>query len=833
MSGNDPTLDACGCCQGVRALTPAAVTNAPGLSALAYRVGTHGTFKETMLAAIPGAPALAGLSTRDDDDPVISLADAWSTVLDVLTFYQERVANEGYLRTATERRSLLELAAAIGYRLNPGVAASTFLAFTLETAPGAAPTATIDVGVKVQSVPREKQLAQTFETVEPVVAYRDWSAIPARSTRFVPPAMDQTRVYLAGLATDLKPGDAVLLVGDERARDPANDNWDVRFVADVATEPAADRTVVTLDRGLGSHLPFSRPAAQNPRFYALRQRAACFGYNAPDWRAMSDNIRDSFLGWAPGTPVPVTVTQWPRFTLTEIADEPPGSIPGTGLEGEYFNDPNLATLALARTDPEVSFSWGTSTPDPLVTNPHYSARWEGWLNPVATGLHEFSVSTTGGVRLWIGGAVVIDQWGNTSLSDLTGIHFLAAGRKITIRLEYVNPAGSTSGGVRLSWSGPGLARQVVPTASLFPLDVYTLHLDAPYPKIQASPEGWAVLNCPGATELYRVEAAAADARADFTLTSKTTRLSLSGENFLEKFNGRVRETVVYAQSEPLAFAEEPITDPLAGDTIPLAGPVGDIPPGRLMVVSGKSAADGTDVSEVVTLDRVIDTADGPALHLIDRLVNAYDPATVVINANVARATHGETRAEVLGSGNGQVAFQPFTLKQKPLTYVSAATPAGAASTLAVRVNGLLWDEVPTLYGRAAGERVYVTRASDEGDVAIQFGDGKTGARVPTGTSNVAAQYRVGTGLAGMLDAGQLSLLLTRPLGVKGVVNPLPTTGAADPESPDDARRNAPLTVLTLDRIVSLQDYEDFARAFAGVGKSKATRVWRASRRSST
>ena len=55
----------------------------------------------------------------------------------MLTFYQERIANEGYLRTAAERRSVLELARAIGYELNPGVAAGTFLAFSVETAPGA------------------------------------------------------------------------------------------------------------------------------------------------------------------------------------------------------------------------------------------------------------------------------------------------------------------------------------------------------------------------------------------------------------------------------------------------------------------------------------------------------------------------------------------------------------------------------------------------------------------------------------------------------------------------------------------------------------------------
>jgi predicted phage baseplate assembly protein len=76
-----------------------------------------------------------------------------------------------------------------------------------------------------------------------------------------------------------------------------------------------------------------------------------------------------------------------------------------------------------------------------------------------------------------------------------------------------------------------------------------------------------------------------------------------------------------------------------------------------------------------------------------------------------------------------------------------------------------------------------------------------------------------------VDAGQLTSLLTRPLGIKSAVNPEAATGAQDPESLDDARTNAPLTVLTLDRTVSLQDYEDFSRAFAGVAKALATWTW--------
>src|SRR3954451_23016814 len=127
MSDPDQALSACGCCEGVTTLTPASIQNLAGRPTLAYRVGTHGRFKATMQAALARQPALAGLTTRKDDDPSIALLDAWATVLDVLTFYQERIANEAYLRTATELQSILELAREIGYELGPGAAAGTDL----------------------------------------------------------------------------------------------------------------------------------------------------------------------------------------------------------------------------------------------------------------------------------------------------------------------------------------------------------------------------------------------------------------------------------------------------------------------------------------------------------------------------------------------------------------------------------------------------------------------------------------------------------------------------------------------------------------------------------
>src|SRR5215813_14987211 len=131
----------CGCCGGISVRTPQAERNLPGLPAISYRTGTWATFKESMLARLSSSdyPALSGLKTRDDNDFSVALLDASSVVLDILTFYQERLANESYLRTATQLRSLTELSRLIGYEPAPGVAASVYLSFSLQAAPGAPP----------------------------------------------------------------------------------------------------------------------------------------------------------------------------------------------------------------------------------------------------------------------------------------------------------------------------------------------------------------------------------------------------------------------------------------------------------------------------------------------------------------------------------------------------------------------------------------------------------------------------------------------------------------------------------------------------------------------
>lgn len=867
----------CGCCAGQPALTPATLANPPGQPALRLRIGTHGRFLASLTADLARAPGLAALTTRDRDDPVMALFDAWAAVLDVLAFYQERIGNEGYLRTATERRSVQSLARAIGYELRPGVAATTWLAFTLETAPGAPPRARVEPWTRTQSVPAQDERAQTFETLAAVEARAAWNALELAWLEPTPPRFGARTLCLAGAATRLKPGDAVLIVGDERARDPGNENWDFRrvtqvreFVPGPGEDGAPAYTLISLERGLGSAQPHVQPARRNARCHALRAQARLFGYNAPDWRAMPATLRAAYLGMADDAkPSFSQFPQWPGFTLADVSDPPGGSGPGAGLYGEYYRGRTFSERIMTRTDAQVDFHWAAGGPGDGVPADHFCVRWTGWVRAPASGSYTFHVTADDGVRLWLDGDLLIDQWREQSPTEYAASARLTAGRKHDIRLEYYEAGGDAT--IALAWSGPGLARQTIPAASLYPADVHGVHLDASHPKWVAG--GWAVLSMPNYEELYRIADATPDARTGFALAGPTTRLTLRGERVREQFNDALRETTAYGESEPLDWGQRPASGLTQGHALTLAAYEPDLPEGRVLAVSGlvldeadaanaaprerllrgdplagvrvardrasaelefedgaRAAVTLAEASDIVRIQRN-DSAGGRTALLLDAdLAHAYLPATVRINANVAPASHGDSRQmriqpEALGSGAGNRAFQRFTLQQAPLTFVPAPTASGAASSLEVRVDGLLWNEAPRITALAPGDRAYLLRLDDSGGATVQFGDGLHGARLPSGSGNVEARYRVGLGREGNVAPGQLSVLLTRAPGVKAVTNPQAATGGVDPEAGDAARRNAPLRVRTLDRIVSLRDFEDFAAAFTGIGKAQAMWLW--------
>ncbi|MEU1515445.1 putative baseplate assembly protein [Streptomyces sp. NPDC005811] len=368
-----------------------------------------------------------------------------------------------------------------------------------------------------------------------------------------------------------------------------------------------------------------------------------------------------------------------------------------------------------------------------------------------------------------------------------------------------------------------------------------LVLDAVYPGI--GPESWVVIERPGAVPslqklITRVETARVISQADFGITGKVTELTLADAWLGPEDTqlSQIRRTTVYAGGEPLTVATEPIPEDVAGPTVELAELYDELEPGRWVIVSGeRTDIPGTpgvraaELAMVAGVSHAVDPAKpGEPVHttitLAGPLAYTYRRTTVTIHGNVVRADAGATRDEPIGSGDAGRAGQTFTLFASPLSWLPADTPRGARSTLQVRVDGVLWQEVDSLAGQPPTAKVYVTATGEDGRTTVGFGDGVHGARLSTGHENVRARYRVGIGAAGNVAADTVTTPLTRPLGVTAVTNPLPAGGGADPDGLRQTRRQIPLAVAALDRLVGITDYEDFTRSRAGIGRAAARRI---------
>jgi hypothetical protein len=708
--------------------TPVAIANRPGLSQISYRCGAHASFLNTMLARLSSR---TGLHAGEPSDFSVAFLDSVAAMSDVLTFYQERIANESYLRTATERRSALELARLIGYLPRPGVAAGAYLAFTLEDAPGApeqgAAPMTLGARLKVQSLPKPGALPLTFETIEPIEARPEWNAMRVLRTQPQRLFATMSRVILNGASVDVSPGDTLLIAAESNK---------AQRVRAVTRDQKRGQTIVDLDTIHVNPPPFRFPIR-------ARWPIQIFFANAP--RLTNSFVSSNILSY-----------QWRQHDLHALAKIHRWSLPA------------LRTSFLRLSSPPPL------PPEHGVFAFRQRAAIFGHNAPKYTSL------TTDQKNAY-------SNWESRTLAD-----------------------DDSLGGL--------------------------VHLDRTYSNVVAG--GWAVLQSPSyGPAIYRVAETSEASRAEYTLSGKLTRLRLettpddANDIDAEFGNLTIRETTAFVQSERLDLADLPIVDLVEGDEVILDDAYLGLSIGQNVTLTGERAdLDGVIETEVLTIADMVFSNGRTTLKFAQGLQNSYVRESVTINANVARATHGETVQETLGSGDASRPYQSFALLQSPLTYVSSAQPSGAQSTLEVRVGGLLWREVPSFFGQGPKDRVYVVRTDDALTSTVEFGDGINGPRPATGTENIQALYRKGGGQQGNVDAGALTLLPARPLGVRATANPLAASGATDPEAITDIRRNAPLGMMTLDRIVSLQDYQDFARAFQGVAKALATWSWTGLRR---
>ncbi|WP_406322874.1 putative baseplate assembly protein [Streptomyces sp. NBC_01637] len=1023
----------CGCGGHDERHAPKALYNAPGQTALNYRVGEYGSFLAAMLdrLASPAYPALRGLTVRTPDDPSVGLLDAWAVVGDLLTFHSERIADEGYLRTADEHRSLALLGRLVGHRPRPGIAADTHLAYTLDRDPRAEDVPVlIPRGARANSVPSTSdEESQAFETSEDLIARWAWNELAVRRRRPALLTPDDLRkrpeIFVSGTGTSLQTGDRLLFVfgGDKdipgqrlllpvaRIRidrddevtaiglpqsapasltelvaelrewitedqreteegEPTPDNPNPRpvsriiedFDAQVLAPLRADLGAIKTPAQFAARLvephdrlaeaqaiaaPYEEVAAWFEQLEAvvgeLIERAADLEPSRPDTPATASN---SPAMQALGAVLPALrtgVVRPPSGARTLSHDPGRYFAPGSDLGAQLLSalDPRVADgmyAAWRRAAPAVpallrdlqamrvtATPFGATAPlKPVQDERGRVVRQTDWpLTGGALTAMRVVFDTAGRVpvsaefqHIETGASVQVAENlpaektfplgpGRISLMtrsaqdhDLSWLSRRPADSQepgVTVRLMsglpertlFVSRPGD-DGRVHVAvHNGEPLERFLAPgehqqirhggyevtlryTVGSEPANVevgiatvpeqanrHVVALDSVYDGITVG--SWVAIErprkgadapdgIPGDEKLKfvtsRVTAVRTAAYTNYGITGRGTELTLA-EPWLDEHDvllSAIRDATVHAGGEALRPADEPLGEDVHGNELELAELYDGLRPGRHLMVSGErtdipdtAGVRGTELVVIAAVEQQLDPQlPGDHVHtkltLTTDLAFRYRRDTLRIHGNVVPATHGESRDEPIGSGDAGRTNQTFTLWQAPLTWLPAGNPLGATPTLEVRVDGLLWHEVDSLAGRGPRERVYVSGTAGDGRTTVTFGDGKHGARLPTGHENVRAQYRFGTGRAANVGADRITQAMTRPLGVTAVTNPQPATGGAEADGPGLTRRTIPLAVSALDRLVSLTDYEDFARSRAGIGRAAAREIFDGRRR---
>jgi phage tail-like protein len=164
------------------------------------------------------------------------------------------------------------------------------------------------------------------------------------------------------------------------------------------------------------------------------------------------------------------------FDTVLAAALPDGMIvPGTtvldpklmGLKGDYYSGIHFDKLLLSQTNSKVDFFWGSGSPDLLVPPGDFSVRWTGQVRPRYSETYTFHTISDDGVRLWVDGRLIIDNWTDHAPTEDTGRIALVADRWYPIALEFYQKGGGAT--IKLSWSSRSQREEIVPQERLYSL----------------------------------------------------------------------------------------------------------------------------------------------------------------------------------------------------------------------------------------------------------------------------------------------------------------------------------------------------------------------------
>jgi len=142
---------------------------------------------------------------------------------------------------------------------------------------------------------------------------------------------------------------------------------------------------------------------------------------------------------------------------------------GTGLLGEYFDNMNLQGRPReVRVDSTINFNWNFSAPMHGIPSDRFSVRWTGQIEPLRTDSYVFTGHQDDGLRIWVDGRLIVDEWRDADKIYTSSPIRLEANRKYDIRIEYFENAAAAD--LTLKWRASRQPEEIVPSSQLYPAD---------------------------------------------------------------------------------------------------------------------------------------------------------------------------------------------------------------------------------------------------------------------------------------------------------------------------------------------------------------------------
>jgi hypothetical protein len=777
----------------------------------------------------------------DPSDFGLALVEAFAYMGDLLNYYIDRVANESYIKTATQRDTLLNLAQLYGYTPANYVSSLVDLYFTNNVGySGSIGAAIIESGTIGST---------SYENIAKIIVPNDHPFV-AGNQLIVGGVPTTTTGYISGLPEDYNTS---VYNGQFTVAYVGYNNFGKNVVWYVPSATISNITTSGTTFTVTSSGSLNAFEEQKIQISGVSVAGGANGYNGT-WVVSSTteatatapatftvDSADSIANisavhpMGSGGTAKVVFSAWNDFVVGQKVDirNVKSSDNTGGTAGSGYNFTGATVSAVKKAQIEITGVDSTSTPGSLIFTVSEPLEVGDYVN--ITGIksdgnetgepgqgYNVTNTATNGIVTGVSTvtATVTNVVGDTN--DLGIATFTTASAHGFTAGQYVTMTGITSSLNAVTTSVYNMKSALIVSVTTNTFVVKSYWTDTFVSGGTATLNKFTIANAYSHTNATRSGGKAVCRQFKITNTKATTVTDVSSATATPLIGG------TYSTGGTVYYSQLPAVNGMGGASIGSVRNVGftTIPKGT-QASAQVSSANGTETVTFSTLAAV----EAPFKGTVSVLsVQGEDVSLRAENAENTAAVVYDIAGEKIGISDG-TADQSFALKETKVDPRSVRVFVDSGTSFDE------WTQVSYLMDYGAGSTVFAVRITAAGQVFVDFGDGISGA-IPSGESTIKAVYVAGGGVIGNVAAGKITTLGAVPgltlLGqqeIKNnvtVTNVTDATGGGDPESNDSIRFNTPKSLRSLNRAVTLTDYSNLALTVPGVSKANASATNRSS-----